>query len=146
MVLSHFPCLLVMHFAFVSVLLLAGQGRLCHFSALTPCTNVTEALSLSIAVGGSVGTVDATQFLNVTDAYLLTDVRQHNPSLFSPSNRLYQCQTQCSNANAQITVCPVFRSLPYLTSFRPVQPMIPVSALPTQSPPSPPASNACSPT
>ncbi|KIK39811.1 hypothetical protein CY34DRAFT_807817 [Suillus luteus UH-Slu-Lm8-n1] len=60
-----------MHFAFVSVLLLAGQ-----------------ALSLSITVGGSVGTVDATQFLNVTDAYLLTD-----------------CQTQCSNANAQITTC-----------------------------------------
>jgi hypothetical protein len=73
-----------MHFAFVSVLLLAGQGQLCHFSPLTPCANVTAALSLSIAVGGSVGTVDATQFLNVTDTYLLTDVRQHNPSLFSP--------------------------------------------------------------
>ncbi|KAG2344294.1 hypothetical protein BDR05DRAFT_1059177 [Suillus weaverae] len=60
-----------MHFAFLSILLLAGQ-----------------ALSLSIAVGGSVGTIDATQFLNVTDAYLLTD-----------------CQTQCSNANAQIATC-----------------------------------------
>ncbi|KAG1777858.1 hypothetical protein EV702DRAFT_1221224, partial [Suillus placidus] len=46
------------------------------------------ALSLSIAVGGSVGTIDATQFLNVTDTYLLTD-----------------CQTQCSNANAQIATC-----------------------------------------
>ncbi|KAG2145586.1 hypothetical protein BD769DRAFT_1660667 [Suillus cothurnatus] len=60
-----------MRIAFVSVLLLAGQ-----------------ALSLSIDVGGSVGTIDATQFLNVTDTYLLTD-----------------CQTQCSNANAQITTC-----------------------------------------
>ncbi|KAG1875723.1 hypothetical protein F4604DRAFT_1761643 [Suillus subluteus] len=60
-----------MRIAFVSILLLAGQ-----------------ALSLSIDVGGSVGTIDATQFLNVTDTYLLTD-----------------CQTQCSNANSQITTC-----------------------------------------
>ncbi|KAG2145498.1 uncharacterized protein EDB93DRAFT_1151359 [Suillus bovinus] len=60
-----------MHFAFVSILLLAGQ-----------------ALSLSIDVGGSVGTIDATQFLNITDIYLLTD-----------------CQTQCSNADAQIITC-----------------------------------------
>ncbi|KAG1894446.1 uncharacterized protein F5891DRAFT_1281629 [Suillus fuscotomentosus] len=60
-----------MHFAFISFLLLAGQ-----------------ALSLSIDVGGSVGTIDATQFLNVSDTYLLTD-----------------CQTQCSNANAQISTC-----------------------------------------
>ncbi|KAG2152778.1 hypothetical protein DEU56DRAFT_879475 [Suillus clintonianus] len=57
--------------AFASFILFAGQ-----------------ALSLSIAVGGSVGTVDATQFLNVTDAYLLSD-----------------CQNQCSNATAQITMC-----------------------------------------
>ncbi|KAG1731431.1 hypothetical protein EDB19DRAFT_1722385 [Suillus lakei] len=60
-----------MRFAIASLLLLAGQ-----------------ALSLSIAVGGSVGTVDATQFLNVTDAYLLAD-----------------CQTECTNANTQITMC-----------------------------------------
>ncbi|KAG2032852.1 hypothetical protein BDR03DRAFT_1094712 [Suillus americanus] len=60
-----------MRIAFISILLLAGQ-----------------ALSLSIDVGGSVGTIDATQFLNVTDTYLLTD-----------------CQSQCSNANAQITTC-----------------------------------------
>ncbi|KAG2065207.1 hypothetical protein BDR04DRAFT_1083419 [Suillus decipiens] len=60
-----------MYFALLSILLLAGQ-----------------ALSLSIDVGGSVGTIDATQFLNVTDTYLLID-----------------CQTQCSNANAQITTC-----------------------------------------
>ncbi|KAG0707181.1 hypothetical protein DFH29DRAFT_797089 [Suillus ampliporus] len=58
-------------FAFASFILLAGQ-----------------ALSLSIAVGGSIGTIDATQFLNVTDAYLLTD-----------------CQNQCSSATAQIANC-----------------------------------------
>ncbi|KAG1734684.1 uncharacterized protein EDB91DRAFT_1250804 [Suillus paluster] len=57
--------------AFASSLLLAGQ-----------------VLSLSIAVGGSVGTIDATQFLNVTDTYLLTD-----------------CQNPCSSATAQIANC-----------------------------------------
>ncbi|OAX40747.1 hypothetical protein K503DRAFT_768290 [Rhizopogon vinicolor AM-OR11-026] len=47
-----------------------------------------QALSLSIAVGGSLGTIDASQFLNVTDTYLLTD-----------------CQSQCSNATTQIANC-----------------------------------------
>ncbi|KAJ8588596.1 hypothetical protein M405DRAFT_852464 [Rhizopogon salebrosus TDB-379] len=58
-------------FTLASLFLLAGQ-----------------AVSLSIAVGGSLGTIDATQFLNVSDTYLLTD-----------------CQSQCSNATAQISNC-----------------------------------------
>lgn len=131
MALSHFPCLLVMHFAFFSVLLLAGQGRSCHFFPLTPC-NVIAALSLSIAVGGSVGTVDATQFLNVTDAYLLTDVRHTT----QPSSHLLTVYISARpNAPTQTLrspYVPLSCSLPYLISPRPAQQMIPVSAHPTQ--------------
>ncbi|KAF8553617.1 hypothetical protein OG21DRAFT_1485274 [Imleria badia] len=47
-----------------------------------------QALALSIDVGGTLGNVSATDFLNVTDTYLLTD-----------------CQTQCNNANSIITSC-----------------------------------------
>ncbi|KAG1744684.1 uncharacterized protein EDB91DRAFT_199147 [Suillus paluster] len=46
-----------------------------------------QALSLSIVLG-SLGIIDETQFLNVTDTYLLTD-----------------CQIPCSNATAQIANC-----------------------------------------
>jgi hypothetical protein len=59
--------------AFASFFLLAGQGQFSHRLQLLS-HHVIIALSLSIAVGGSLGTIDASQFLNVTDTYLLTDV------------------------------------------------------------------------
>jgi hypothetical protein len=77
-----------MRIAFVSVLLLAGQGQSPSYHSLL-YIDVITALSLSIDVGGSVGTIDATQFLNVTDTYLLTDVRHTIRSLVFPSNPPY---------------------------------------------------------
>ncbi|KAG9311015.1 hypothetical protein JVU11DRAFT_8911 [Chiua virens] len=56
---------------FLSFLLLAGQ-----------------ALSLTIDIGGNLGSLSANNFLNVTDTYLLTN-----------------CQSQCNNANSLISNC-----------------------------------------
>ncbi|KAF9238389.1 P-loop containing nucleoside triphosphate hydrolase protein [Melanogaster broomeanus] len=56
---------------FVSFLLIAGQS-----------------LALTIDVGGTLGNVAASDFLNVTDTYLLSD-----------------CQTQCTNATDTINNC-----------------------------------------
>lgn len=57
----------------LSFLLLAGQGQL-----LAPETGLMliypPALGLTIDVGGALGNVPASEFLNVTDIYLLTDV------------------------------------------------------------------------
>ncbi|KIJ60437.1 hypothetical protein HYDPIDRAFT_43290 [Hydnomerulius pinastri MD-312] len=47
-----------------------------------------QAFALTIDVGGTLGNVTASDFLNVTDTYLLTD-----------------CQTQCNNATAMINTC-----------------------------------------
>lgn len=66
-------------FTFTSLFLLAGQGQYSRRLSLSLANLVIVALSLSITVGGSLGTIDASQFLNVTDTYLLNDVSSFVP-------------------------------------------------------------------
>lgn len=65
----------------LSLLLLAGQGQFLA-SVTCPLLICLLVLSLTIDIGGSLGNVSATDFLNVTDTYLLTDVSaKHQGSL-----------------------------------------------------------------
>ena len=67
----------------------------------------SAAYALTINVGGSLGTVSAEDFLNVTDARLLSNVGVLHHTLLLPANKpdALKCQNQCSNATSTIQVC-----------------------------------------